>query len=196
MSLSPEFLNRVDALYQEFIEFDAKQTNRIDRYRNIEPESAQYLSMLVRIQQSQQILEIGTSTGYSTLWLADAAKTIHAKITTLEIDPQRSAQAQAYARALKLDQVIDFLVVDALDFIQDTAQRYDLILLDAERDAYVEYWQSLQTLLNPQNGVLVVDNVISHAEQVKDFIKMIQDDLRFQSQIIPIGAGLLMVTPR
>ena len=64
--------------------------------------------MQVRIQQSKKILEIGTSTGYSTLWLADAAKVTGAKVTTLEIDEKRTQQAQLHAQELKVDDVIDF----------------------------------------------------------------------------------------
>ena len=67
MSLSNPFLQRLNELYQSFIKFDATQCDRIKRYRNIEPESALFLAMQVRIQQSKKILEIGTSTGYSTL---------------------------------------------------------------------------------------------------------------------------------
>ena len=111
MSLSPEFLKRVNELYRSFIKHDASQPDRLSRYRNIEPESAQYLAMLVRIQQSKQILEIGTSTGYSTLWLADAAQVTSAKITTVEIDPKRAAQASLFANELAVDDVIDFQVV-------------------------------------------------------------------------------------
>lgn len=69
---SAVFLQRIADLYDEFKQHDARQSDRLRRYRNIEAESAKLLGMLVRTQQSKQILEIGTSTGYSTLWLAEA----------------------------------------------------------------------------------------------------------------------------
>ena len=97
MSLSTSFLSRVNELYQGFIKFDATQIDRLNRYRNIEPESALYLAMQIRIQQSKRILEIGTSTGYSTLWLANAAQETNGKVTTLEIDALRTAQAKKYS---------------------------------------------------------------------------------------------------
>lgn len=193
MSLSPEFLKRVNELYRSFIKHDASQSDRLSRYRNIEPESAQYLAMLVRIQQSKQILEIGTSTGYSTLWLADAAQVTSAKITTVEIDPKRVAQASLFAKELAVDDVIDFQVVDALDFLKNTNQKFDFILLDAERDAYLDYWPYLQNMLVQTNGVLVVDNVISHAAEVKSFIGLVKGDARFLTTTLALGAGLFVV---
>ena len=149
--------------------------------------------MQIHIQQSKEILEIGTSTGYSTLWLAHAAQQIQGRVTTLEIDPARTAQAQHHAQELGLDDVIDFWVGDAEKYLAKVTQQYDFIFLDAERDAYVGYWAFLQKMLNPCGGVLIVDNVISHAAQVKCFIELIENDPRFISMTLPIGAGLYMV---
>lgn len=196
MSLSVDFLQKTKALYQSFLQFDATQCDRLKRYRNIEPESAQYLAMLIRIQQSKQILEIGTSTGYSTLWLADAASVTGGKVTTLEIEAARTAQAQGYAADFQLLDWIDFHVCDALDFLQQNKQQFDLILLDAERHAYVNYWSYLQDMLKHKSSVLIVDNVISHAAEVKEFITQVKQDTRYVSMTLPIGSGLFMVTSR
>lgn len=194
MSQNSVFLQRVNELYQNFIKFDSKQTDRLKRYRNIEPESAQYLAMQVRIQQSKKILEIGTSTGYSTLWLAEAAKHTGAMITTLEIDPKRTDQAKKYAQEFELDSSIQFWVGDAQAFLETATEQYDFILLDAERDAYLNYWTYLQKILHPNGGVLIVDNVISHSAEVKSLIKTIKNDARFMSTTLSLGAGLLIVT--
>ena len=193
MEISRSFQHYMQALYQNFTAFDAQQTDRIQRYRNVEPESALFLAMQIHIQQSKEILEIGTSTGYSTLWLAHAAQQTQGRVTTLEIDPARTAQAQHHAQELGLDDVIDFWVGDAEKYLAKTTQQYDFIFLDAERDAYVGYWAFLQKMLNPCGGVLIVDNVISHAAQVKCFIELIENDPRFISMTLPIGAGLYMV---
>ena len=193
MEISRSFQHYMQALYQNFTAFDAQQTDRIQRYRNVEPESALFLAMQIHIQQSKEILEIGTSTGYSTLWLAHAAQQTQGRVTTLEIDPARTAQAQHHAQELGLDGVIDFWVGDAEKYLAKTTQQYDFIFLDAERDAYVGYWAFLQKMLNPCGGVLIVDNVISHAAQVKCFIELIENDPRFISMTLPIGAGLYMV---
>lgn len=193
MGMSLTFQQRMHTLYQSFIQFDALQTNRIQRYRNIEPESALFLAMQIRIQKSKTILEIGTSTGYSTLWLADAAQETQGHVTTLEIDQFRTTQAQQYAQELALDSVIDFWVGDAHVFLENNVQQYDFILLDAERNVYVDYWTYLQKMIHPQGGVLVVDNVISHAAEVESFIELVKNDERFMTMKFPIGAGLFIV---
>ena len=193
MQNSDEFERFMQELYEKFHRHDLKQADRLHRYRNIEPESGQFLSMLIRAQQSKNILEIGTSTGYSTLWLAEAARQTQAMITTLEVDAERVTQAKQYATEIDLADLINFKVIDAQVYLEAEKEIFDFILLDAERDAYVSYWPHLSRLLKAKGGLLVVDNVISHAAEVEEFIALIQQDPRFIMSIVPIGAGLLMV---
>lgn len=193
MQNSDEFEIFMQELYEKFHRHDLKQADRLHRYRNIEPESGRFLSMLIRAQQSKSILEIGTSTGYSTLWLAEAARQTQAMITTLEVDAERVAQAKQYATEIDLADLINFKVIDAQVYLEAEKEIFDFILLDAERDAYVSYWPHLSRLLKAKGGLLVVDNVISHAAEVEEFIALIQQDPRFIMSIVPIGAGLLMV---
>ncbi|KKW78991.1 methyltransferase [Acinetobacter sp. AG1] len=190
---STVFLQRIADLYDEFKQHDARQSDRLRRYRNIEAESAKLLGMLVRTQQSKQILEIGTSTGYSTLWLAEAAKSVEGKVQTLEINAFRSAQAKKYAEEFGLENFIDFWVGDASDYLAQATESYDLILLDAERGCYVSYWNDLKRLLQFSGNTLIVDNVISHAAEVKDFLELIKADENYMSTILPVGAGLCLV---
>ena len=190
---SAVFLQRIADLYDEFKQHDARQSDRLRRYRNIEAESAKLLGMLVRTQQSKQILEIGTSTGYSTLWLAEAAKSAGGKVQTLEINAFRSAQTKKYAEEFGLESFIDFWVGDASDYLAQATESYDLILLDAERGCYVSYWNDLKRLLQFSGNTLIVDNVISHAAEVKDFLELIKADENYMSTILPVGAGLCLV---
>ncbi len=193
MQNSDEFERFMQELYEKFHRHDLKQADRLHRYRNIEPESGRFLSMLIRAQQSKNILEIGTSTGYSTLWLAEAARQTQAMITTLEVDAERVAQAKQYATEIDLAELFNYKVIDAEVYLEAEKEIFDFILLDAERDAYVSYWPHLSRLLKAKGGLLVVDNVISHAAEVEEFIALIQQDPRFIMSIVPIGAGLLMV---
>lgn len=193
MQNSDEFERFMQELYEKFHRHDLKQADRLHRYRNIEPESGRFLSMLIRAQQSKSILEIGTSTGYSTLWLAEAARQTQTMITTLEVDAERVAQAKQYATEIDLADLINFKVIDAQVYLEAEQEIFDFILLDAERDDYVSYWPHLSRLLKAKGGLLVVDNVISHAAEVEEFIALIQQDPRFIMSTIPIGAGLLMV---
>lgn len=196
MSEDQAFIAKMQNIYAAFTAHDALKTERLERYRNIEPESALFLAMQIRIQQSKKILEIGTSTGYSTMWLAHAATATQGFVETLEIDSSRIAIAKHHAESLGLTQYIEFHQGDALAFLQAQQavnQYFDFILLDAERAAYVEYWQYLPDLIHKNGGLLIVDNVLSHADQVKALIELIQADERFMLTTLNIGAGLLMI---
>lgn len=187
-----EFKQYTQRLYEVFQTHDATKVDRLDKFRNIEPESAEFLAMLVRLQQSKQILEIGTSTGYSTLWLAYASKSTQGRLISLEIQATRLTQAQQYLADFSLDDVVELKRIDAQLYLENCQQHFDFILLDAERDAYVAYWPYLAKCLS-KNAVLVVDNVLSHAHQVAEFIALVQQDERFSSQTLAIGAGLFFV---
>lgn len=188
------FIQEVAKIYQEFKRYDASQSNRLARYRNIEPESAELLNILIRSKQAKNILEIGTSTGYSTLWLANAVKDIGGTVTTLEIDKDRTAIAKKNAENLKLDDFIDFKVTDAKAYLHECKDEFEFILVDAERDAYCDYWFDLQRLLKANGGLMVVDNVISHAKEVESFIAHVKQNSLFMSTNLAVGAGLFIVT--
>ncbi|UGQ28767.1 O-methyltransferase [Acinetobacter calcoaceticus] len=187
------FLQRVADLYDTFKWHDAQQADRLLRYRNIEAESAKLLSQFIRMQQAKSILEIGTSTGYSTLWLAEAAQATGGQVTTVEIDVKRSAEAKRHVAELELSEIVQFWVGDAVDYLKEAQDTFDFILLDAERNAYENYWPDLKRLIKPKGGVLIIDNVISHAAEVKSFLELIKNDQNFMSSILPVGAGLCMV---
>lgn len=181
------------ALYQVYFEADQKQADRLNRWRSIEPESAQLLSVLISAKQAHNILEIGTSGGYSTLWLADAAKHIAGRVVTLEIDAARVETALQHLKATNLADVCTVCCIDAAVFLRENQEAFDFILLDAERPAYVNYWPDLKRCLRQAGSLMVVDNVISHADQVQDFIEQIQSDCQFKCTVLPVGAGLLLV---
>src|SRR3954447_14075805 len=84
----------IDDLYRAGREHDATKEDRLERLRNVEPETARLLSVLVRAVRPRQMLEIGTSNGYSTLWLAEAARAVGARLLSVELDAGRTARAR------------------------------------------------------------------------------------------------------
>ena len=182
-----------DQLYQSYRRDDAAQTDRLQRWRSIEPESAQFLALLVLVKRAQNVLEIGTSGGYSTLWLADALEQTGGRLITLDIDAARQQAAMRHLAANGLQNRVQAVCGDAGAFLAGNWEAYDLILLDAERPAYCGYWPHLADALAEAGSTLVVDNVLSHAEQVADFIRLVAADRRFTHSILPVGAGLMMV---
>jgi predicted O-methyltransferase YrrM len=180
-------------LHQHGVHHDAGKPDRLDRLRNLEPETAQMLSLLVRATLTRNLLELGTSNGYSTLWLADAVRATGGQLTSVEIDASRSVQAaQNLGRAGLID-FVELRVADAGEVLHESEEdAWDMIFLDAERPAYVEYWPELKRTLRP-GGLLAVDNVLSHADEVAEFRSLVTASSTVTEALVPIGAGLLLV---
>jgi predicted O-methyltransferase YrrM len=171
---------------------DAKQEDRLNRYRNLEPESAELLAVLVRATRPRAILELGTSNGYSTLWLADAAEQVHASFMSVEIDNTRTDQARAQLERAGLS-AADLRVQDAADVLRESKDgQWGFVFLDAERPAYAGYWPDLLRTLAP-SGLLAIDNVLSHAEQVEEVTALIEAEPSVTTALVPIGAGIRLV---
>jgi predicted O-methyltransferase YrrM len=185
-------------LLDELIEFgrahDAQQEDRRARLRNLEPETARTLSVLVRATGARRVLELGTSNGYSTLWLADAVAETGGRVTTVEVEPERVRMARENFARAKLQHLIDVRVEDAAETLAGSPDgAWDFIFLDAERPHYVAYWPDLVRSLR-LFGLLVVDNVVSHADQVAEFSALVQRTSGITSALVPVGAGVLLIT--
>ena len=181
--------------YQQWQQEDANHSDRLQRWRNIEPESAALLALWVRSKRAQKVLEIGTSNGHSTIWLADAVRATGGHVTSLEIEAARTTLAQQHLQQVGLAEQVSLHTIDAAEFLSQAQADYDVVLLDAERSFYVGYWPDLRRLLTGKTGaLLVVDNVLSHAEQVADFIALVQADTSMCSHTVNSGAGLFCVT--
>jgi predicted O-methyltransferase YrrM len=171
---------------------DAGKQDRLERLRNLEPDTAALLALIVRATGARRVLELGTSNGYSTLWLADAMRSTGGHLVSVELDPDRSAQATRNLARGGLTKFAEILVQDARDTLRQSADaQWDLVFLDAERPAYVSYWPDLMRALRP-GGLLAVDNVNSHADEVADFRALVQADPSVTEAVAPTGAGLLL----
>jgi predicted O-methyltransferase YrrM len=178
----------LEQLYADSRAHDAAQDDRLARYRNVEPETAALLAVLVRATGARRLLEIGTSNGYSTIWLADAAASTGGRVVSLEVDPARTALARENLESAGVE--AELLTRDAGGVLQDAADgAWDFVFLDAERPAYVSYWPELVRTLAPR-GLLAVDNVLSHEHELVDFTQLVEDDPRVTSALVPIGAGV------
>jgi predicted O-methyltransferase YrrM len=182
------------SLYEAGRTHDAAQADRLARWRNVEPETAELLGVLVRAMGARRVLEIGTSNGYSTIWLGDAVAATGGRVISLEVLAERTALAGEHLAAAGLSELVDLRTVDAAEALAgfDDAS-FDLVFLDAERPAYVGYWPELVRVL-ARPGLLAVDNARSHAGEVADFRTLVDADERVTSSVVPIGAGLLLVT--
>ena len=190
--MNPERRTIVDEVYAHGREFDAQHSNRLARLRNLAPEAAQLLAVMVRAAGARRILEVGTSNGYSTLWLADAVEITGGHVESLDIDPRRSDQACDNIARAGLDGVASCRTVSAAQaLIEYPDDAWDLIFLDAERPEYVGYWPNIRRTLAP-GGTLAIDNAISHAAELSDVNRLLADDPRLTTVLVPIGDGLLV----
>lgn len=186
--------NEILLLYNQLKEEDNQKENRLDRWRNLEPESAEFISVIIRAQQTKNMLEIGTSNGFSTLWFADALKSTQGKLITIEIEKDRTEAARNYLNNFDLIQQVELITMDAKDYLNSVENEFSLIFLDAERKYYTSYWENLKKMLDKKGNLLIVDNIISHKSDVEDFIELIESENKYVLSIINIGAGLLFVT--
>ena len=181
-----------EELYAAGRAHDAGERDRLLRWRNVEPETAELLGLLVRAKRARNVLEIGTSNGYSTIWLGDAVEATGGSVVSLEIDAARTAIAARHLESVGLRTSVDLRIEDAATALAAFADAaFDLIFLDAERDAYAGYWPDLVRTLAPA-GVLAVDNVISHAHDLVAFRATVDGDDRVTPAVVPVGAGVLL----
>jgi predicted O-methyltransferase YrrM len=173
-------------------DYDAAQSNRLNRLRNVEPETAELLGVLVRATRARRVLEVGTSNGHSTLWLADAADAVGGHVETLDIDPRRTELARANLERAELAAIVECRTVSAAQALGEYPDAaWDFVFLDAERPEYPGYWPNLRRALAP-GATLALDNAISHESELQSFNRLLGDDPRLTSALVPIGAGLII----
>jgi predicted O-methyltransferase YrrM len=167
---------------------DATVTERPKRMLNITPDTGQLLRILVRATGARRILEVGTSNGYSTMWLAWAATETDGHVTTLEHLSEKVDLAQANFERSGLVPWITIRLGVALETLATLDGPFDLIFLDADRANYLAYLDLLLPLLKV-GGLLVTDNVVSHADQLTEFLARLKNDPKLDSVTVPVGNG-------
>ncbi|MEG0183465.1 MAG: class I SAM-dependent methyltransferase [Stenotrophomonas sp.] len=173
-------------------ENDARETERGRRMLNITADTGELLSVLVRFGQARRVLEIGTSNGYSTLWLAEAAAAIDGHVTTLEYADDKVALARDTFDRSGLGARITLVHADAGQWLaQADDASVDLLFLDSARGQYAGWWPQLRRVLRP-GGLLVVDNATSHAQQMEPLRALLDADGDFSTSLVPVGNGELL----
>ena len=173
-------------------ENDAHETERARRMLNITPDTGEFLSVLVRFGTARRVLEIGTSNGYSTLWLAEAAAAIDGHVTTLEFAEDKVAMARSTFARSGLAAHITLVHGDAGQWLAEAGEGcIDLLFLDSDRGQYAGWWPQLRRVLRP-GGLLVVDNATSHAEEMKPLCLLLDADPDFSTSVVPVGNGELL----
>lgn len=179
-----------DELYARSRAYDESRSDRIERFRNVEPLTAELLGVLVRASGARRILELGTSNGYSTIWLADAAEATGGTVVSVDVDAERTEIARRNLAHAGLGDRAELSTEDAADTLARSADaEWQFVFLDAERPAYPGYLPDLVRTLAP-GGVLAVDNARSHEHELSEFTFLIEAEPALTQTVIAVGAGL------
>jgi len=169
-------------------------TPRLRRLRQIPRETGRFIALLAALAPEGRYIEIGTSAGYSTLWLALVCREVGRRITTFEVLPEKAALARETFGRAGVEDVVDLVEGDARDHLS----RYDDIafcFLDADKEIYGECYEAVVPRM-VRGGILVADNAINHREALAEMLDRALADGRVDAQIVTVGKGELVCRRR
>jgi len=176
-------------LYETGQQHDAQEQERTKKMLNLESETAQFLNILIRSSRRKCLLEIGTSNGYSTIWLAWAASVTGGRVTSIDRDAQKQAQADANLRRVGLREMVDLKCGDATEIVAGLPGPFDCVFFDADRHSA----PAQLSLLIPKlalDALLLADNVLSHPDEIAAYLRTLEALPQFDRVIVPVGKGL------
>ena len=159
------------------------------RSRQVAAATGRFLFALAASQVGVEVLEIGGSRGYSSIWLAAGARVLGGRVVSLERDPERAAVWRANVADAGLEEWADLVEGDAHESLRRIEDVFDLVFLDAEKDEYEALFGLARPLLEP-GGLVVADNVLSHVEPLAAYSAARQADTALSSVTIPLDRGL------
>ena len=169
-------------------------TERLDRLRQIPPETGHFIALLAASAPRGSWIEIGTSAGYSSLWLALAVRERGATLTTFELLSSKYAMAIDTFAAAQVNDVVTPVLGDFLDHV-DELNDISFCFLDAEKEVYGRCYHDVVSRLVP-GGLLVADNALSHEVDLRSMLDAALSDPRVDAMIVPIGKGELVCRRR
>jgi predicted O-methyltransferase YrrM len=172
----------------------ADGTPRLQRLRQIPPEVGRFIAILAAAAPAGRCIEIGTSAGYSTLWLALACRATGRKIATYEILPEKAKLARQTFDATGVWDVVELVHGDALDRLPELKE-IAFCFLDAEKEIYAHCYEELLPRMVP-GGILVADNAINHRATLQPMLDHALADPRVDALIVPLGGGELICRKR
>lgn len=162
-----------------------------EKFWNVSRQTGNFLSILVLSINAGNVLEIGTSNGYSTLWFADALKRTKGHLTTIEYWEKRQVFARENIEKCDLSDFVTFKIGEAYEVItSEINEQFDIVFMDANKNDYLKFFEAVHPLLK-KGGILLADNVLSHADKVKPFVDLIMSRDDYRTQILDLPDGLL-----
>jgi predicted O-methyltransferase YrrM len=187
--MDPALARLLEELSEAGAAHDAGEDEHRRRRLNLEPETAQLVAVLVRSGRRSRILEIGTSNGYSTIWLAWAVRPAGGTVTSIERDAGRQAEAAENLRRAGLLDAVRLLHGDATEVVAGVEGPFDCVFFDADRVSAPDQLRLLLPRLLP-DALLLADNVLSHPDEIAGYLAAIEELPDFERLVVPIGKGL------
>lgn len=163
------------------------------RSRQVAPTTGRFLFALAASQAGVEVLELGGSRGYSAIWLAAGARILGGRVVSVERDPGRAAAWRANVAEAGLEEWAELLEDDAFSALEAIEDVFDLVFLDAEKESYEPLFARVRGLVEP-GGLVVADNVLSHAETLAAYSAARQTDPTLSSVTVPLDRGLELTT--
>jgi predicted O-methyltransferase YrrM len=157
------------------------------RTRNLTPESGKFLMLFATAMGATGVVEVGSSNGVSTIWLAAAMRETGGAVTGTELLPERAAEANANLAEAGLAAFGRVIAIDAADVASCVTAPIDLAFIDAEKEDYVAHFERVFPLVR-RYGVIVADNVVSH--DLSDYQRMLRTRSDCESVTLPLDRGL------
>ncbi len=160
---------------------------------NIPRKTGVLINTFIKMMNIKSVLEIGTSNGYSGLWIAKALKQTGGKLTTIEYYDKRQSVAIENFKKCGVFDLVRPLQGSACEVIEslDENEKFDFVFIDANKREYVKYFELVKPHLT-EKALIVADNIISHAEKVQTFIDAVDADDEFQYEIVEVPGGILI----
>lgn len=165
-------------------------TARLDRLRQIPAETGRFLALLAASAPEGTFIEIGTSGGYSALWLSLACRATGRILTTFEVLPEKAVLARDTFLRADVNDLVRLVEGDFFDHV-DELDRVAFCFLDAEKEIYGACYDVVVPLLVP-GGMLIADNAINHEETLRPMLQTAFEDERVDALVVPIGKGELV----
>src|SRR5215469_1513487 len=187
--------NHLSTLLREIEEFgqghDVQESQHSRRLLNLEQVTAELIRMLLLCSQRKCVLEIGTSNGYSAIYLASTLREIRgsSSLVTIERDSAKALMAKQNFKRANLEGSIELRVGSATDIVKELNGPFDCIFFDADRVSAPEQLQLLVPKLT-DDVLLLADNVLSHPQEIEDYIRMFDQLPDFTTSVVRIGKGL------
>lgn len=165
-------------------------TPRRDRLRQVPPETGKFLAILAAGAPAGRVVEVGTSAGYSSLWLALACRERGDRLTTYEVLETKATLARDTFKTAGVEDTVEFVYGNALEHLTE-ANDIAFCFMDAEKEIYEAVYDLVIPRLVP-GGLFAADNALSHTENLAPFLERVQQDSRVDSVVVPIGKGVLV----